>query len=322
MTLLSLKNEIEKSIEIIQESELKSEIEKAIVKPSNHKQRLLDINKNGFPKGFTTTIYNLDERIRFYTKQLYLMTGYSFEGKSHLSEQILDYLLVFNDIKSGYYSPEHSVDDFLIRQCTLLVGKTFEKITPQELDECFDFFENKIYSIDTDLKLLTFDELLDYTDWLVKNRNIQFMVVDNWASILSDYSDASQVKYAIARNLNILRGYAKQKNISFYLIAHPNKAPANRNFSKPIAGYDISGASEWQNFTDVGFTSHRDISTSSQMLYIWKVKQSYQGKVGEIEMYYEPETTRFFFNYNDRRNLLRINKTEIKQENNNDDVPF
>ena len=322
MTLLSLKNEIEKSIEIIQESELKSEIEKAIVKPSNHKQRVLDINKNGFPKGFTTNIFNLDERIKFYTKQLYLMTGYSFEGKSHLSEQILEYLLVFNDIRVGYYSPEHSIDDFLIRQCTLLVGKPFENITPQELEECFDFFENKIYSIDTDLKLLTFDELLDYTDWLVKNRNIQFMVVDNWASILSDDSDAAQVKYTIARNLNKLRGYGKRNNMSFYLIAHPNKAPQRRDFSKPIGGYDISGASEWQNFADVGFTSHRDQSTSSQMLYIWKIKQGYQGKVGELPIGYEQNTTRFTFGFDDRRNLLRINKTEIKQENNNDDVPF
>jgi len=328
MTLQNLKIETESKIEEINIYQSEISIEKNIVKPERFKDRLRLINKKGYPEGYKTSIFLLDGKIRWYRRQLYIMTGYSFEGKSHLTEQIICYLLATNkNVKAGYYSPEHSIDDFFVRQCTLLVGKEFEYITEIELEECFEFFEKKIFSIDTDDKLLNFDELLDYTEWLVKNRNIEFMIIDNWASILSDDNNASEVKQGISRNLNKLRGFAKKENISFFLIAHPNKPPANRNLAKPIKGYDISGAAEWQAFADVGLTSHRG---DFPILDIWKVKQKYQGGIGELEMFYNSNTTRFEFGgFNDNRNLVRVfNKLESEPiqptytDSNLSDVPF
>ena len=298
------------------------DLQKKLFINANEKlNEILDIAKNGFPKGYDLDIPEITQQIRMHDGNLIVLTGYSFHGKSHLAEQMLCSLMCNYKLKVGYYAAESQTKITFMRSIEIILGGQIRNLDQNLISETAKFLNDKMYVINTDNGLLTQEKLFDHIKVAFDQEGVNFFIIDN-ASTISDL--ATDDKQQIRKFLNDLNTIKKTYNKTIIVVAHPTKPMGKAEL---IDGYKISGAAEWFNLADVGLTVFRDDNES--ILYVWKCKNYWEGKQGKVELKFDFESRRFYGNFNNTKPMLKfapakhqIPIVSIDTSEFEDDTPF
>jgi twinkle protein len=295
----------------------------------NSLDRLIELNKNGFPHGAKIHFQNFDEHFTWYDSQLTVVTGLPSSGKSNFIDQVMLRLTQYNDWKFGIYSPENATEDIhLIRLCEILYSRPFEKgfndcLNEQDITEAVDFLNDRVYFIRPDNEEFTLDNILESATGLVQKYGIRGLIIDPWNTIEHQYGTLNETIYT-GKVLNRLKYFARDNGLHLILIAHPrkmSKKPGKKVFEVPSL-YDISGSANWYNIADNGICVYRHFNekriSNIVDIHILKVKHKYIGQMGKIG---------FEFDYKSQ-SYIEIKKEEMpatehyldKEES--DDEPF
>lgn len=110
-------------------------------------------------------------------------------------------------------------------------------------------------------------ELVDATlEWFLQaaqtavvRHGCRFVILDPWSQIDHDMDRGEREDQYIRRALKRFKQFARTFDVHVAVVAHPTKPKRDGNGAYEIPeGYEISGASHWYNFADVGVTVHSD----------------------------------------------------------------
>jgi twinkle protein len=118
------------------------------------------------------------------------------------------------------------------------------------------------------------------------------VVIDPWNEIEHKRRrDETETEY-ISRALRMIKRFAKQYDVAFWLVAHPSKPQQG---AKNIPGlYDISGSANWANKADYGLTYHRpQFDVNEAKIIVNKVRMGLPGKRGEVSVTFDFRSSKF-----------------------------
>lgn len=251
-----------------------------------------EYRKSGVPKGISTGWAKMDDNFSIVKGQLNVVSGYPSGGKSEWVENIMVNMIKKHKWKCMVYSPESYPADI---QFTGLIQKIMNRPISMMTDSQFD--EGTSYLMQY-LKIMSAKNTYSLMDILnfAKQHEVDFICIDPWNELEhSQPKDISETKW-IGICLQMCRMYARENNVSFWVVAHPKK-PGQKNkdgmYDKPDL-YDIEGSSHWRNKADNGFIVHReDLKKTEAIVYIEKIKVRYYGKPGEVELNFNPHTSTY-----------------------------
>jgi len=257
---------------------------------SSNREKILEFHRNGYKSGISTGWGSLDKIFTIKPKHLMVITGIPTRGKSFFADNLLYNLTISSGWKHLICSMENTFENHFARFAQFYKGKAFRgniqnEITPQELEECMDFFEEHIYRFGLD-KAWTIDEIVEYGEYAVKRYGIKTLTIDPYNRLNNDFTDRED-KY-IDTILAKLSVFARKNDCLVIFIAHPKKLQKDEIPNL----YSISGGSSWYNMADYGVIVHRakdgDRLCNTPEIIVQKVKDFHIGEPsgGSIKLQY------------------------------------
>lgn len=133
----------------------------------------------------------------------------------------------------------------------------------------------------------TLDWFMQCAQTAVVRHGAKFIILDPWSQIDHELGSGEREDQYIRKALKRFKAFARDFDVHVAVVAHPTKAKRDHegNYELP-EGYEISGASHWYNFADVGVTVHStpqvgedgeliemaNPDESRVMVRVWKVK--------------------------------------------------
>jgi twinkle protein len=269
-----------------------------------------DFYENGLPKGAKTGLHYFDEKITFHLSYLTILTGIPSHGKTAFLDFLLVRLLVQEDWKGGFYSPENKPTKLhFSKLAKLLIGKDWDgqnKMSKSEMMLCKEYLEDRFWFIKPE-KDFTLDSILKSVAQLIRRYGIKFFVIDAWNK-LEHLEDSTSY---IGKSLDKLAMFCENNNVMCFLVAHPTKMRKEQNGLKyeiPTL-YDISGSANFFNKADLGLTMYRDFDQNLSTLYVQKVKFNHWGETGKIDLKYNVKNGRYYLDGHQPENNPWIKQT-------------
>lgn len=254
-----------------------------------------DFPEKGEVRSYDIGVDPISDMIRIVPGTLTVVTGYANQGKSTLMNGIIGHALKHH-FPVCVASFETDVKPILrdgLRMSMLGCGshelpKADTKAVDRILSERLSIISQ---AVDEDLEM-DLDKFLDLCRVAVMRNGVKMIVLDPWNEIEHKRRrDESETEY-ISRALRAIKRFAKQYDVSFWIVAHPAKPVPG---VKSIPGlYDISGSANWANKADFGLTYHRPkFDENRAKILINKVRMGLPGKRGEVEVTYDFRVSRF-----------------------------
>lgn len=291
---------------------------------NDHWQGLLDLLKNGFPKGWKPR-GKIGELISIHPGYTTIITGIPGHGKSEILDQLLLQLCIDYNLRGGYFTPENRPTELhLLKLIEKLIGKSAWKSDHLLLEKAKNFLSDRFFWIYPN-EGYDLDNILEKVRQAVLRYGINWFVIDPWNKIEHQYTQ-SETKY-ISECLDKIANFNHKNGTHCFVVAHPTKMRFNHDTGKyEIPGlYDISGSANFYNKADIGVTMYKD-EQGKNTLYVQKVKFKYWGGNGEVSLSWNQDNGRY-----DEFGLDLSNWIDIKQKpelinfyegNSNDNLPF
>lgn len=297
---------------------------------------IIDLYKNGMPKGTSAGIMGLDSYIRFGEGLVTIITGSPGSGKSEFLDYILTSLSIRENWKFGIFSFENQPtkihDAKLIEK---IAGKAFgfrkdisnrvdEQTVNLVLNELFDKFK----LIDKTKIDLSFEAILAKSEELIMKFGVKGIVIDPYNKILHNIPNGMTETNYINSFMTRLTSFAQKWNIHIFLVAHPTKLITDKNTKKQERPtlYSIAGSANFYNQTDNGFVVYRDKETGIVDIQIEKIRFSEQGKLGWVSFTFNTLTRQYIFATSQHPltedEILETKKTNYIDKDNSIDIPF
>lgn len=217
--------------------------------------------ESGLPQGKKLGILELDEKIRWMTSHLAVVTGSPTSGKSEFVDFIISKLNVLHGWKCAYYSQENSsIPIHFARIFSKFVGKKYKKgvITIAEKETGENYINDNIFWVQPDFDINP-DEILKKFEYLVKAKGVKVFVVDPFNRIEQGANYGTQMQF-IQKTLGKLISFCRKTDSLLFLVAHPTKLRKNEKNGKfPIAtAYDISGSADFWNMPSYVISVRRE----------------------------------------------------------------
>lgn len=189
--------------------------------------------KNGFERGTTTYIDDVDLAWKWRKGEVNLWTGYQNEGKSLFLNQLSLIKAWFDKDKFAVFSPENMpMDDFYNDLIEMLVGKTsdnfYGKLQMSEIEylNASRFINRHFFLIypDFDFKL---DTIFEKVKFLVRKQGIEHLIIDPYNTIEHLMKAGEREDLYISRFMAKLKRFAVENEITINLVAHQNTARPN-----------------------------------------------------------------------------------------------
>ena len=262
-----------------------------------------DFYVNGYPGGIKIGVPELDEYLSFMFGQITIITGIPGSGKS----EFLDFICTELAKVHGWVFAVCSAEN---QPVSLHMSKIMEKysrrsfaprynerdrISPQEFEQASAFVDQRFIFLDIDTVEMTLDGILAKASELIARKGVNALIIDPWNYIEHKYSNGqSETQYA-SEALTKLKWFAKRKQIHIFMVAHPTKIPKiNGKYDVPTL-YHISGSAHFFNKTDNGICVYRDFSTNNVEIYVQKVRYSWLGKIGVVELGYDTNRRQYTY---------------------------
>lgn len=260
------------------------------------KEELESIYFNGLPAGETIGVKEFDKLITWQTGRIYTITGIPSHGKSEFVDYILTRLNILRGWKPAYFSPEnHPIELHASKIIEKITGKTCKpaNLSKSEFDECVNYMDANFYFIlpEEDYSL---DSILSRAGSLVARKGINVLVIDPYNKLEHKVPVGTSETSYISSFYDKLSIFAKRKNVTVILVAHPTKMKKNLDgkFDVPTL-YDIAGSANFYNKTDFGITVYRDFTEEEIQVYVQKVKFKHLGENGSCRFKYNINNGRF-----------------------------
>jgi twinkle protein len=269
--------------------------------PNDILEQLLELNRNGLPKGFGTGHISLDNQITFIKGGCTDITGYPFYGKSLVLKEIMVGLSINHNWRHAVYMPDDGTQNEIMSNLIQKVtGKTVlpnykNSMTPNEITKIYMSFCDSFVFWAGDSA-----EPKQFWDF-AKNEKCNSAVVDSW-NYMAHEGDPISPNY-LRKVLSYRNSFMQNNKMHSFIIIHPkNPDPMqvkNGNVQKPTV-YDIQGGSEWNNNGRNILVVHKQDRTDYTMPYdisVEKVKPKHVGKLGFVSLDLNWREQRFYENY-------------------------
>jgi len=270
--------------------------------------KVKDILANGLPEGLTTGWPVLDPYFKFPPiGQLNLVTGSPGSGKSEILDSLAINMMKKYKWKVFVYSPENYPAEFHLQKlCEKLANKPFsgdynsyEIMTQKDLDKWEKVLKERFVFADCHMNIGTVDKVLNTIfDECMENK-IDMAIIDPWNKLESNKPKGISNTDFIGAALTRIQMFAREKGISFWIVAHPAKPKKLANGKNcSISLYDVSDSSHWYNMIDNGFIVSRQWADKAGTdnltnFRIAKIKDRRYGKCGDVTFRFRPASGRF-----------------------------
>ncbi len=267
-----------------------------LVRVRDLRDRVVALLERGMDKGLSTGFENLDGLYRAVKGQLNIVTGIPSHGKSEFIDHLLFNMAANHGWKSCIFSPENYPLELHVRKLAEKVmrrsfwnenGKT--KIA--DLDKALDFLDEHFVFVNVGEADIDLEGILA----LAASEPFDAVLIDPWNEVGDNREKHLTEHEHIGNSLRRIRKFARQKNLSFWIAAHPVKMKKDEKTDKTPAPtlYDINGSSHWYNKADNGFCVYRDFLEGFTEIKVLKVKFKYYGQVGSAKFRYEVDGGRY-----------------------------
>ncbi len=271
-----------------------------LVSPLRFAGDMVDLWRNGLPKGASTGWPELDEFYTVAPGQFTVLTGWPGSGKS----EFLDAILV-NLARQKWHCAVFSFENQPVK---LHIQKIMEKMAnapfpegvkpriPEEkiehyleiMDRFFRFTETTsgAFSLNDCL-----EEAAPYLAEAAPDKRA--IVIDPWNELEHWIPSGTSETNYISENLSMIRNWARTNSVHVWIVAHPAKQ-RREDGKLPIPKPDmISGGAHWWNKADCCLCVVRDLADPEQNIvdiHVQKIRFKHIGRVGQIRLSYDRPT--------------------------------
>ena len=302
------------------------------LKNSDVLDMLIDLNRNGLPKGDKVGHVSLDEHITFIKGGCTDVTGYPFYGKSLVLKEIIVGLTINKGWRHALFMPDDGTQSEIMSNLVQKVtGKT---VLPNFQNSMTEDEIAKIYMTFCDSFVFWGgDSVEPKAFWnFAKEEKCNSAVVDSW-NYMAHEGDPTTPNY-LRKILSYRNSFFQDNGMHSFIIVHPkNPDPLqvkSGNVQEPNV-YSIQGGSEWNNNCRNMLIVHKKDRTNYYIPYdisISKIKPKHAGKVGFASLMLNWKEQRFYETYGGREqyayggNDVVAEKQIIQPLNHSEDSPF
>jgi twinkle protein len=256
----------------------------------DHWQALLDLIKNGFPKGWKPR-GRVGNHISFHPGYTTIITGIPGHGKSEVIDQFTLQISLDYDLRGAFFSPENRPTEMhLLKIIEKLIGRSVWKMDATLLNKAKEYLNERLFWIYPD-DGYTLDNILEKARQAVVKFGINWFVIDPWNKLEHQYTE-SETKH-VSESLDKIANFNHKNMTHCFIVAHPTKMKMI-DLKYEVPGlYDISGSANFYNKADLGLTMYKE-SEGQNTFYIQKVKFKYWGEgIGSIPMQWDNKNGRY-----------------------------
>lgn len=280
-------------------------------------QELLDLKKNGYPKGYNVGFEEFDQKIKFIRGGCTDITGYPFGGKSLLLKEILVSLTFNHKWKHAIYMPDDGTDVEIISNLIhKMYGKTFAPGYYNTISE------KEIYSFINEVChnfIFAKGQIEPKEFWaFAKENKCNSAAIDSW-NYLAHKGNATDPEY-LRQILSYRNTFMQNNKMHSFIIVHPKNPDPTQvkegTVKKPTV-YHIMGGSEWNNNGRNIMVVHKTDKSNYNEPYLVsvdKIKPKYAGEIGEFYLHMDWPRQKFFVMDNMQQNKVFAYGEEKKEQ--------
>lgn len=262
--------------------------------------KVVSLYDRGLPKGESTGFKCLDEIYSVVPGQLTVVTGSPGSGKSTMIDNLMVNMVKSKGWKFAICSFENPPEVHIAKLVGIVARKPFFDGPTPRMDKALRdkalalVKEHFIFLHQADGSLSSIDDIIDLTRSAILRYGVRGLVVDPY-NFLDRGKDSSETDW-VSDALTKLKVLSMGHDLHTWIMAHPTKMRRKEDGSFPVpTGYDISGSAHWFNKADMGMTVHRpDMLDNKTEVHMWKVRFSFQGKIGQADLSYDAPTGLYF----------------------------
>lgn len=255
---------------------------------------LVDLYRRPFDPGVSLGWPQFDNILRLKKPRLNLLTGIPGSGKSTWLNQVFITLAEKANWRSAIFSPESaSPAEHLSDLVELICRKPFygeKRPKESEAVAAAKIILDKITFLRQPRTGASFDQVLAAFEVLKPDATL----IDPWNRLMHDRPPAQSETEYIGACLAKAASFATALNLSFWIVAHPQKIQRDKDGNLRRPGlYDVAGSAHWINMIDVGILVWRNYERGSNEVEVIKVRHKRDGQPGLVEMKFDRETGHF-----------------------------
>ena len=260
-----------------------------------------DYYLNGYPKGYDTGIGEFDELITFSGGLITVVTGQPGSGKSEFLDYIVTCLARKHNWKFSICSFENPVSIHVTKLMEKFTGLSFNfrkdpahRMNKDEFQEAVGLTDMYFSFINIAQVEVTIQGLLSKLKEVVLKTGVKGIIIDPWNYIEHKVPQGYSETQYISEALTLIKEFALQTDTHIFIVAHPRKLQKDSSGQYPPATmYDISGSAHFFNKTDNGLSIHRSFKDNTVDVYVQKLRNSWQGKLGYTSFTFDTFTRKY-----------------------------
>lgn len=231
-------------------------------------------------------------------------TGIPSHGKSNFTEWYVLNLLIENDYKASFFSPEHQ--PMQLHHSTFIqkiTGKNFfreidgaPRVSKHEIAQYHDWANQRLYLTSPEAgTFATWDWVFERFREQMFQFGINIFVIDAYNKV--EHTGKATERENISKVLSRLASFAQENNVLIILIAHPTKMRKKESgeYEAPTL-YDVAGSADFRNQAHDGFCVYRHFGDDDWTDFInLKTKYTFQGQIAKrVEFDYHLPSGRYY----------------------------
>ena len=273
-----------------------------VYKFNDFKQNILDYYDGNTKEKTSTGWFNMDEYFQLIKGHLNVLTGIPNSGKSEWLDAVMVNTIKNNGWSWAIYSPENLPCEMHFQKIIeKLYGKSMmfegDRISRVNIECEIDAMSEVIDLIIPPEEEMSLDDILARIKSSVFRTGIDAFIIDPWNEIDHRVKEGQTETDYVSSALGKVRRFARQHDLSAWIVAHPAKLYKNRETGEyPVPTlYDISGSANWRNKADNGFVVWRDFNGDQlTKVFIQKIRFKDTGKLGEVSFKWDFKTGRYY----------------------------
>lgn len=274
-------------------------------------ERVMNLKKNGLPKGYTIGLDSVDDIFRLDTGMVAVWTGIPGSGKSEFVDFTCIRLNRKYGIKTAYYSPENSpIEMHIEKLVSKLTNRNFDDLTDEETIANTTYINENFYFMNFN-KVSTLDDILKQAEELVLEKDVKVVVIDPYNKIDHQYDKHLTETQYISKVMDRLQLFAKKYNVLVNLVVHPRTQQTTD--VNNLNMYSINGSANFANKSDYIIVVHRNKHVNGDTVTVKcdKVKFKNYGSAGETEVKYDYQSGNYFDFFEDTN---KTDTTKTREE--------